>query len=183
MTNVERGDKQATLTWTAPDNPDCEGLSGYEIIRFRNGGQDAVTPVPDGTLTWVSAPLNNGDEYAFEVRAQNRDGFGNNSPRSATVIPCGVPQNVPTPTVERGDTIATVNWVGDADANGCDIEQYRYQLNTGAEGPITSGQNSPASPTAPTTPSPSPPSTNKAKAPHHQTATPSLQQDHPSPQP
>ena len=73
---VVRGDKEATVSWAAPANPDCQALLGYEILRFRNGAEDGRTPVPFGTNNWTSAPLLNGENYSFQVRAENRQGWG-----------------------------------------------------------------------------------------------------------
>ncbi|MEL6986162.1 MAG: fibronectin type III domain-containing protein, partial [Actinomycetota bacterium] len=38
-----RGDRQATVNWAAPTNPDCQPLVGYEILRYRNGALDGTT--------------------------------------------------------------------------------------------------------------------------------------------
>ncbi|MEM9890591.1 MAG: Ig-like domain-containing protein [Actinomycetota bacterium] len=122
-----RGDKQASVTWSQPTNPDCEGLLGYEVRR----SDGAVTSVPAGTVSWTSAPLTNGTSYSFEVRAQNRAGWGPWSSPSATVIPCGTPLAPPAPTATRGDTQATVTRNGEADANGCAISQYQVSVNGG----------------------------------------------------
>ena len=139
ITGIERGDKQATVTWSTPDNPDCENLSGYEILRFRNGANDGTTLVPSGTLTWNSAGLQNGETYTFQVRAENRAGQGTTSTPSPPVIPCGVPLNPPTPTAARGDTEVLLTWTQEADANGCAISEHRYRIigGNGGEGQAT----------------------------------------------
>lgn len=123
-----RGDKQASVTWSQPTNPDCEGLLGYELRRLPDG---AVTSVPAGTVSWTSAPLVNGTSYSFEVRAQNRAGWGPWSSPSPSVIPCGTPLAPPAPSAVRGDTQATVSLNGSADANGCAISQYQVSVNGG----------------------------------------------------
>ena len=92
--DVLRGDKEATVSWDAPLNPDCESLAGYELIRFLDGAEDGRTPVPSGTSSWTSSPLLNGETYTFAVRAQNRQGFGDESGVSEPVVPCGAPLQV-----------------------------------------------------------------------------------------
>ena len=134
---VVRGDKEATVSWAAPANPDCQALLGYEILRFRNGAQDGPsTPVPFGTNTWTSAPLLNGENYSFQVRAENRQDWGDVSINSDAVTPCGVPLQTPAPDAEPGDQFATVTRTADADANGCEVTQYLVRVNGGAEQPL-----------------------------------------------
>lgn len=130
-----RGDKEATVTWTAPTNPDCQPLIGFEVVRNPDSG---VFAAPAGTSSWQATGLVNGTTYNFQVRAQNRAGWGEFSPRSEDVIPCGVPLAPPTPTARPGDRQATITF-GDADANGCAISQYRLRLNSGDWVPFSSG--------------------------------------------
>ena len=131
-----RGDKEATVSWAAPANPDCQALLGYEIIRFRNGAEDGRTPVPFGTNAWTSAPLLNGESYEFAVRAENRQGWGVGSVLSEVGVPCGVPLQTPAPDAEPGDQVATVTRTADADPNGCAVTQYVVRVNGGAEQPL-----------------------------------------------
>jgi len=124
-----RGDEQAVVNWVAPENPDCETLIGYELQRVRNGAPDgAPLSVPSGTLTDTSAPLANGDDYQFQVRAQNRRGWGEWGPLSSPVVPCRQPDAPPAPTAVRDDQAATITRVGDAFSNGCAVSQYQVRL-------------------------------------------------------
>lgn len=128
-----RGDKEATVDWAAPVNPDCQDPIRYELVRYRGGAVDGTTSVPFGTNTWNSAPLNNGDTYTFAVRAENRAGFGPLSPQSAPIIPCGVPLAPSAPTGAPGDRQVTVSHANDAGANGCAVTQYMVRVNPGGD--------------------------------------------------
>ena len=135
--SVVRGDKEAMVSWAAPSNPDCQSLLRYEIIRLRNGIQDGPpTPVPFGTNTWASSPLLNGENYSFQVRAENRQGWGSESAASDLVVPCGVPLQTPAPDAQPGDQLATVIRTADADPNGCAVTQYLVRVNGGAAQPL-----------------------------------------------
>ena len=127
-----RGDKQAEVSWSAPGNPDCEPIQSYEIVRYLNGAVDGTTPVPFGTNNWTSSPLLNGESYSFAVRAQNRQGWGQESARSPEVTPCGEPEAPPAPNVEPGDERITITHDA-APANGCVVEQYVVRVNGGAQ--------------------------------------------------
>ncbi len=140
--NVLRGDKEATLTWLSPTNPDCEALAGYEIIRYLRGAEDGRTSVPAGTTSWTSSPLLNGETYSFEVVAANRQGQGPASARSNEIIPCGVPllQSVP-PTVDPQDGRVAIEPPGIPDGNGCEATQFMMRINGGSQQalPFTQG--------------------------------------------
>lgn len=133
---VIRGDKEVDVSWAAPNNPDCQSLISYQIVRFRNGVEEARTPVPAGTTSWNSAPLLNGESYSFSVRAENRQGFGDEGPRSEIANPCGVPLQVPAPNAEPGDQFAMVTRTADADPNGCEVTQYLVRVNGESEQPL-----------------------------------------------
>ena len=126
---VERGDKQATITWNQPVSLDCEEIIGYEVQRFRNGVLDGdPRRVAFGTLEQLFGGLQNGDTYTFDVRAENRQGWGARSAVSAPVVPCGVPEAPPAMTAARGDTLATLTSNGPAPANGCVVSQYQVEV-------------------------------------------------------
>lgn len=134
--SVVRGDKEATISWSPPANPDCQVLLGYEIIRFLDGAEDGRTSVPFGTNTWTSAPLLNGESYAFEVRAENRQGWGDESSVSELVTPCGPPlQPLGGPFVAPRDGRVAID-TRTADPNGCEVTQYVVSVNGAAPQPL-----------------------------------------------
>ena len=128
-----RGDKEATITWSQPVNPDCEEIIGYEIRRFRDGSLDATREVDFGVVDQLFGGLQNGSSYSFDVRAQNRQGWGAYSARSIEVIPCGPPLAPPAPSGVRGDQLVTVTSGGPAPANGCVVTQYQIRITPGAQ--------------------------------------------------
>lgn len=123
-----RGDKEATVSFNQPANPDCEPLLGFDVVRNPGG----TTRVAAGTLQSTATGLDNGTSYTFEVRAQNRGGVGAFSPPSDPVTPCGPPLAPPAPTAVEGDKQVTLTLNGQADANGCEIENYQYLAVGGA---------------------------------------------------
>ena len=89
------GHGQVTLTWEAPSSTGGAPISGYEV-RHSPG-----TEVSSGA-TWTSVGnvhthtvtgLANGDDYAFEVQAENRAGAG--PAAKATMAPVAGACNVP----------------------------------------------------------------------------------------
>lgn len=127
---VERGDRQLTITWQAPaDNGDP--IDRYEI-RSPEVGSGWVTVTAQGaTNQYVWNNLPNGQEVTFEVRAWNRDPVaGATSPPSDPLQPCGVPDAPPAPTVVRDDQALLVSWAEPPD-QGCAIDEYWITANGG----------------------------------------------------
>ncbi|MCP4222633.1 MAG: fibronectin type III domain-containing protein, partial [Actinomycetia bacterium] len=121
---VQRGQQFLDITWPAPaDNGDP--ISNYEI-RIAGTGQTFSTG--NGSTTshrWSN--LTNGVLYSFEVRAENRAGWGLWGPGSADEKPCDVPDAVGAPSGTAGDQQVTVNWSGPND-QGCAISSYKLHL-------------------------------------------------------
>ena len=134
--DIMRGDREATVTWIAPESNDCNGLSGFEVTRLVNNVPDNTQTVQSGATFVNATGLTNGNDYSFQITAINRAGNGTPSV-SSEVTACGSPQGAPTPTVDRGNGQATVSWTGDFDENGCDISSVMYRLSDGRQGSIT----------------------------------------------
>jgi hypothetical protein len=83
--NASASDTQATFTITAPAN-NGKAITAYQVKDSATG----KTWAADAGKNTISN-LKNGQSYAFEVRAQNADGWSDWSPASATVTPYGKP--------------------------------------------------------------------------------------------
>ncbi|GAA3723012.1 hypothetical protein GCM10022399_44240 [Terrabacter ginsenosidimutans] len=113
------GDKQATVSWTAPANGGS-ALTSYTVTPY--AGTTAGTPTtvsgsPPATTTTVTG-LTNGTAYTFKVSATNAIGTGPDSAASTAVTPTGptAPAAPTSVTATAGDKQATVSWT--APANG-----------------------------------------------------------------
>ena len=122
-----RGDRQASVTWTAASD------NGAPIQSYR------VTVVGDSALTCVSVPaaglddgcvitgLTNGVARRFMVTATNSAGTSAASAASAPVVPAAVPDPVPNAVAVRGDQSVTVSWTA-PEAHGATITSYRASV-------------------------------------------------------
>lgn len=112
------GDASVNLSWTAPDDGGAT-IMGY-LLRYKDTDADEsvedwhyLTLLMDGTATTVSG-LVNGDEYIFQIAAQNSVGTG-----------------------EYGETTA-IPWIGDTGNSGNDDSEN----NTGDDSQDNSGNDS-----------------------------------------
>lgn len=129
-----RGDKQAEITWAAPANPDCQDIIEYEIRRIRDGNLDESVTAAFGEVSKVFGGLQNGSSYQFDIRARNRQGWGEYSVRSSPVIPCGVPLAPGRiQSVARGDQMASFVAGTEANANGCTVASYDLRFQDGGQ--------------------------------------------------
>ncbi len=113
------GDKQATVSWTAPAN-NGSAITSYTVTPYAGttaGTPTTVTGTPPATTTTVTG-LTNGTAYTFKVSATNAIGTGPDSTASAAVTPTGptAPAAPTGVTATAGDKQATVSWT--APANG-----------------------------------------------------------------
>ena len=125
------GDRQISLTWTAPVDNGGVALTGYTVQRSADGGRswtNALTTVPS-TLTATITGLTNGVAYVFRVAATNAAGVGAASAwvTSAPVAPPTAPASVAATAQSTG---ATLNWVAPTDDGGAAIVGYRVEQSS-----------------------------------------------------
>ncbi len=136
-TNVTgvRGDRQVSLTWTAPSSNGGSAISDY-VVEYRTDvvGSSWQT-FADGASTGTSATvtgLMNGTAYRFRVTAVTSFGLGASSSESAAVTPLTV-ASAPTGVVgTRGDRQVALVWTAPADTGGSPITDYVVQYRTHA---------------------------------------------------
>ena len=125
---VISGDKQLTVSWTAPV-PEKNGGAGVDrfIVQWKSGNQEYDTSrqeTPSNT-SQVIKPLTNRTPYSIQVRADNGEEpeVGQDYNWEETT---GTPMTVPgAPTdleVEEGDRQLIVSWVAPTETGGVDIE-------------------------------------------------------------
>jgi len=125
------GDRQISLTWTAPVDNGGVALTGYALQRSTDGGRtwtNALTTSPSA-LTATITGLTNGVAYVFRVSATNSAGTGAASTwvTSAPVAPPTAPASVAATASISG---ASLNWAAPADDGGASIVGYRIEQST-----------------------------------------------------
>jgi titin len=132
------GDRQVTLSWTAPVDNGGVSLTGYAVQRSADGGRTwtSVLTTAPSALTATITGLTNGVAYVFRVSAVNAAGTGAASVwvTSAPVAPPAAPASVAAIAAATG---ATLNWLAPADDGGAAIVGYRIEQS--ADGGATWG--------------------------------------------
>jgi len=127
------GDRQASLTWSAPSSNGGMAITNY-IVEYRRASETAWTTFvrPASTATSaVVAGLTNGFNYVFRVTAVNVAGNSAPSAQSAAVTPLAVPTAPSGVTgTGRGGSV-TLQWVAPTDNGGAAITDYviQYRVN------------------------------------------------------
>jgi len=127
-----RGDEKVDLEWSAPAS-NGSTISGYQL-RYSAGGVSVTVDLGDVTSTTIT-DLENGVEYAFDIRAINEVGAGEwSSVESAT--PAGAPGSIREFTSTPITDGITLNWAAPSDNGGSPVVGYEidYRLagSTGA---------------------------------------------------
>ncbi len=135
-----RGDRQATVSWTAPADDGGAAITEYRVqVRTGTTVTRTVTLIPGTATSTVVTGLTNGTAYNFRVRAVNSAGQGSLSAASAAVTPqAAVVVTAPgapvigtaAAGVAGGAITATARWTpptttGGAAVNGYVVRAYR----------------------------------------------------------
>ncbi|NBX29036.1 fibronectin type III domain-containing protein, partial [bacterium] len=137
-TNVTgiRGDRDVSLSWTAPTDNGGTPITDY-VVQYRTdvGGSNWQT-FGDGTSPGTTARVTglvNGTAYRFRVAAVTSFGTGIFSAESSPVTPAGLPGVPTTPVAEAGDGQVSLSWSSPAD-NGSPVSGHavEYSSNGGA---------------------------------------------------
>jgi titin len=132
------GNRQISLTWSAPSSDGGAGIIDYLVEASANGGmawRSVGTVTAPSTATVVSG-LTNGVAYVFRVSARNAAGTGAASTwvTAAPVAPPRAPVSVGATTIEATPTSsvakASIAWVPPTDNGGAAIVGYRIQTST-----------------------------------------------------
>ena len=129
-TNVSAlpGDRQATVSWSAPASDGGSAISGYTATSSPGNLSCATS----GALSCVVSGLANGTPYTFTVAATNSIGTGPPSGPSGAVTPAtlpGAPTNIG---AFAGNGQATVSWGAPTSDGGSAINGYTATSNPGS---------------------------------------------------
>lgn len=107
------------VTWQAPDGNGDTNMT-YHLDEYRDGTRTGTTYTTKNTAYAIEG-LDDSSNYSFTVRAENKAGTGQASPRSNAVMPYGTPTVPPTPSARLladTDGKAQVSWGATADFRG-----------------------------------------------------------------
>ncbi len=125
------GDRQVSLTWTAPAAPPGLPVTGWRVEQTADDGA-TWTSLPDtaGTTPALTATgLTNGTPSRFRVATIDADGIGPWSQPSAAVIPVAPPAPASGLAVTGGNGTARLTWTAPGNTGGtvltADVVQFR----------------------------------------------------------
>ena len=136
------GDAEVVLTWQAPAGDGGAAISGYEF-RYAAGDSipfDTVWTSAGTALTVTVSDLDNGTQYAFEVRAVN--GIGNGPTAALKATPVSVPDAPQNLALTIGNGEVALTWQAPASDGGAAISSYEYRFAAGASVPADTGWTS-----------------------------------------
>lgn len=118
---------QMRVSWNQPaDNGDA--IDGYELRVIRGGSVVNTIAVPAGQTSQAVVVDTSQSDYTYDVRAENKAGWGERSPQSAprrAFTPPGAPTNV---VAREGDNQVVVEWQPGA-SNGANANEIQYQYS------------------------------------------------------
>lgn len=125
--SATRGDRQATVTFSAPASDGGSPITSYQAISSP-GNITASCTAPCSAITVTG--LTNGFIYTFRVRAVNAVGAGPYSGNSSSVTPAGLPGAPPLTGVLAGNGEVRVSFTNAA-SNGALISSYTATASPG----------------------------------------------------
>ncbi|AGZ42862.1 fibronectin type III domain-containing protein [Actinoplanes friuliensis] len=121
---ASRGNRSATLTFTAPVNDGGDPITGYQVST--DNGATWVTLAGDRTVTG----LTNGTTYAIRVRAVN--GVGPGTPSAPVTVTPATSSGAPTALVAvRGNGSAALSFTAPDDTGGDPVTGYQVSTDNG----------------------------------------------------
>jgi fibronectin type 3 domain-containing protein len=129
---IAAGDRQASLTWSPPENDGGRRITSYKVY----GGEDPGSLRPVATLgdetSYVDKGLTNGVTYYYSVRAVNEFGDG---PMTATlpVLPLGLPDPPIGFLVEPGTGLVSLSWIHPSETGGSPITGFNIYRGEAAD--------------------------------------------------
>ncbi|AEE46466.1 fibronectin type III domain-containing protein [Cellulomonas fimi] len=120
--------RQINVAWDpAAENGDA--VRAYELTITGGPGEGTFTLSASQT-SYPMLDAQNGVQYRFSVRAQNKAGWGSAATTNASTF--GIPgaPGTPTASARAGEGAVDLRW-GEADGNGTAIERYLVQVSDG----------------------------------------------------
>jgi hypothetical protein len=123
------GDRQATVSFTAPPNDGGSPITKYVAISNRGGRYTSLSQAGSGAITVTG--LTNGVAYTFTVTAINAIGTSVASAVSNSVTPSTVPDAPTGVTATAADRQATVSFTAPLSDGGSPITRYTATSSPG----------------------------------------------------
>jgi titin len=117
------GNKQATITWTAPADDGGSAITGYVVTPYIAGVAQMPRSYNSAATSEVVSGLQNGTTYTFKVAATNARGTGPQSTPSSPIT-LGTPTAPRNPSATPGNGSATVHWDPPSSGNGGGVTGY-----------------------------------------------------------
>lgn len=132
--DVLAGDRQVTLSWSAPQSLGGSTLQGYRVESRTSGGAWAIriNSTNSTSTSTVVTGLSNGMAYDFRVAAVTSAGVGGFGQPSSVAIPSGVPSRVPSVSAAPMNSGASIVWGLPTSDNGSPISGYRIEASSGS---------------------------------------------------
>jgi len=130
--NAVEGDRQVTLTWTAPADDGGSAITNYMVYRGTAAGAESFLTQLGPSTSYVDNGLTNGETYYYEVSAVNAVGEGSQSNEAVAtpvspVAPPSAPGNL---TAVPGDKQIALTWAAPSSDGGSPITNYRIYGGT-----------------------------------------------------
>jgi titin len=122
---VQRQDRAADISWTAPSNNGGDPITGYRV-HVRKGSESPLSYVAAESPYSIRG-LENGTTYSVNVNAINSVGDSVAS-ESASVTPATVPDAPRAFAALRRDKAADVSWLAPLNDGGDHVTSYRVQI-------------------------------------------------------
>ncbi|HUR67768.1 MAG TPA: fibronectin type III domain-containing protein [Candidatus Thermoplasmatota archaeon] len=127
-----RGDRSASLSWSAPSTTGGIPITGYAIWQGSSSGGETLIATIGTNTSFVANELVNGQTYYYNVTAINAAGMSAGS-NEATVVPATVPSAPAALGVTGGSGSATLTWTP-ASNGGSALTSYRIYVGTSSGG-------------------------------------------------
>jgi accessory colonization factor AcfC len=126
--NGTAGDKEVSLTWTAPSDNGGAAISSYQYNQ--DGG---IWNTISGALTTshTVTGLSDATSYIFAIRAVNINGSGTSSD-TTTVMTYSVPNEPTSLSGTAGNKEVALTWTAPSDDGGAAISSYQYKQDADA---------------------------------------------------
>ncbi|GAA4058091.1 Ig-like domain-containing protein [Microbacterium laevaniformans] len=122
---------QIRVDWKAPAN-NGDTISGYELRVLRGGSVVNTIPVSGSQTSQAVKVDTSTTDYTFDVRAQNKAGWGDRSPQSAPRRGVTAPAAPTGVAATEGNNTVGVTWqAGSGNGATANEIQYQYSVNGG----------------------------------------------------
>lgn len=138
------GDKQATVTWSAPADTGGGAITGYDVSVYRvnTSGDTLIGSVQLGSLarSYTRSNLTNGQTVYFRVWSKNSYSSSPTYGQSPQVTPLGVPSAPQNLQAAPGNKTASVTWTPPSDNGGTPVTGYHAEVRRSDNNLLVAGE-------------------------------------------